>query len=196
MRPHFPRLMIKRSPPPELALKLWIKQNRGLLVFLLLLGILRTSMADWNTIPSGSMRPTLLEGDLALVDRLAYDLKAPLTDISLIRLGEPRRGDVATFSSAQGPAQPALRAVETVAGSSRAVQFLPETPARRDFGPVAVPPDHYFVLGDNRDNSADSRYVGFVPRRLLIGRAHRILASADILGRWAPRVERIGAPIR
>ena len=56
----------------------WLKQNRGFLIFLLCFGFFRTAVADWNPIPSGSMRPTLLEGDVVLVDRLAYDLKVPL----------------------------------------------------------------------------------------------------------------------
>ncbi len=76
-------------------MKRWIVNNRGLLIFLLCFGIFRTSMADWNPIPSGSMRPTLLEGDVVLVNRLAYDLKLPLSDISLAALGNPQRGDVA-----------------------------------------------------------------------------------------------------
>jgi signal peptidase I len=66
----------------------------------------------------------------------------------------------------------------------------------RNFGPVVVPADTYFFLGDNRDNSADSRYIGPVPRRLLIGRAHHILVSANIAGSWLPRLERIGRPIQ
>lgn len=52
------------------------------------------------------------------------------------------------------------------------------------------------VLGDNRDDSADSRYIGFVPRRLLVGRAHHILVSADIKGNWLPRIDRIGERIQ
>ncbi len=76
----------------------WLRNNRGLIIFLLLFGLFRTGIADWNPIPSGSMRPTLLEGDVVFVNRLAYDLKVPLTDIIVSHLGEPERGDIVTFS--------------------------------------------------------------------------------------------------
>ncbi|XLM20219.1 signal peptidase I, partial [Chromobacterium piscinae] len=72
---------------------------RGFLVFLLLFGLFRTAVADWNPIPSGSMRPTVLEGDLVLVNRLAYDLKLPLSNVILQQTGEPLRGDIVTFYS-------------------------------------------------------------------------------------------------
>ncbi len=221
-------------------MKLWLKNNRSFLVFLLVFGLFRTALADWNPIPSESMHPTLLEGDVVLVNRVAYDLKVPLTHISLVRLGEPRRGDVVTFNSPangdrlikrlvglpgdlvemrddrlfingvaadyQDPTpyrEPidyagttaALRTQETIDGSRREIQFLPELDARRDFGPVVVPPDSYFFLGDNRDDSGDSRYIGFVPRRLLIGRAHHILVSANFKGDWMPRFGRFGERI-
>lgn len=217
------------------AVRHWMKDNRGFLVFLVCFGFFRTAVADWNPIPSGSMRPTLLEGDVVFVDRLAYDAKIPLTDRVVARLHDPQRGDVVTFSSpkdgtrlikrlvglpgdvvelrndrllvngqaadysdlhavsetlADDYAVPALRATEQLAGSRRTVQFLQGVGARRNFGPVTVPADQYFMLGDNRDNSEDSRFIGFVPRHLLIGRAQRVVVSADILGHWAPRFER------
>jgi signal peptidase I len=218
-------------------MKSWIRRNRGFLLFLIGFGLFRTAVADWNPIPSGSMRPTLLEGDVVLVNRVAYDLKVPLTDISLVHLGEPARGDVVTFTSpadgerlikrivglpgdtiemrdevlyVNGSPQrysqerfveervepdtwtEAVRVTESLGRRPHQVQFLPEVDAKRNFGPLVVPPGQYFMLGDNRDNSADSRYIGFVPRKLLIGRAERVLVSADYQGNWMPRTERFG----
>src|SRR4051812_26309806 len=80
-------------------MKNWARSNKGFLAFLLLFGIFRTAIADWNPIPSGSMRPNLLEGDVVFVNRLAFDLKLPLTDVILAHMGEPQRGDVVTFYS-------------------------------------------------------------------------------------------------
>lgn len=217
-------------------MKRWLKDNIGFLAFLVCLGLFRTAVADWNPIPSGSMRPNLLEGDVVLVNRLAYDLKLPLGDVVLAHLGEPARGDIVTFASPRdgtrlikrivglpgdvvamrdgrlwlngraagyGAAEPglepgatpALHLTETVAGANRRVQYLAGARAR-DFGPVRVPEGQYLMLGDNRDNSADSRYFGFVPRALLIGRAEAILVSADILDDWLPRPERFGRRLR
>src|SRR5512135_1654359 len=80
-------------------MKQWLRENRGFIVFIVLFGIFRTAIADWNPIPSGSMRPSLLEGDVVFVNRLAYDLKVPLTDVVLAHLGDPQRGDIVTFIS-------------------------------------------------------------------------------------------------
>jgi signal peptidase I len=68
--------------------------------------------------------------------------------------------------------------------------------AARAFGPLTLGADQFFMLGDNRDNSEDSRYIGPVPRELIIGRAHHVLVSADILGHWLPRLERTVSAIR
>ena len=217
----------------------WIRNNRGLLAFLLLFGLFRTAVADWNPIPSGSMRPTILEGDMVLVNRLAFNLKVPLTNIVLARTGEPKRGDIVTFFSPKNgtrlikrvvglpgdtvemrdkvvivnglPASytdigtvteqvaanvrvDALRLDEKTGQKDHVVQWLriPANPANDNFGPLLIPPDRYLMLGDNRDDSADSRYFGLVPRQLLIGHAVAILGSANITGNWAPRFERFG----
>ncbi|MDD2701467.1 MAG: signal peptidase I [Sideroxydans sp.] len=218
-------------------MKKWLRENKGFLLFILLLGIFRTAVADWNPIPSGSMRPNLLEGDVVFVNRLAYDLKLPLTDVVLAHLNDPRRGDIVTFTSpadgkrlikrlialpgdrvemrnkqllingepaeydllslttetlSQGQDLPAVRLSEKVAGKQRVIQWLPDLHRATDFAPMVVPEDRFMMLGDNRDNSVDSRYIGLVPRNVLIGRAERILVSAAILDDWSLRTERIG----
>lgn len=218
-------------------MKSWMRANKGFLMFLFLFGIFRTAVADWNPIPSGSMRPNLLEGDVVLVNRLAFDLKIPLTDVIVTRLGEPARGDVVTFSSPKDGTrlikrvialpgdvvemrdehlvingQPAAytrldetpeplgaggyvnarRFSETLGAQHHRIQVMPELTALRNFPPITIPKDQFLMLGDNRDNSADSRVIGLVPRKLLIGRAERVLVSADIKGNWKPRTERFG----
>jgi signal peptidase I len=214
-----------------------LRDNRGFIAFLLLFGLFRTAVADWNPIPSGSMHPNLLEGDVVFVNRLAYDLKVPLTDHVLMHLGEPQRGDIVTFSSpkdgtrlikrlvalpgdqvemrqkqlfingeaanyqtaGKDTAHDALdapwqvrHATESLAGHTRRIQWLDGVAARDSFAAETLGQDQYLMLGDNRDNSADSRYIGLVPRHLLIGRAVRIVVSADIAGHWMPRLERFG----
>jgi len=99
-------------------------------------------------------------------------------------------------------------------GIKHKVQFYEDFPfSKRDFGPVVVPPNHYFVMGDNRDNSEDSRYWGFLPRENIVGKAFVIYFSGDvpplqttdvslftgikqlILAILNPRFERIGKPL-
>ena len=217
--------------------KNYIRNNRGFLAFLLLFGIFRTAVADWNPIPSDSMHPNLLEGDVVFVNRFAFDLKIPLTDQIIMHIDQPKRGDIVTFSSPHdgiklikriaavpgdviemrnkkliingvpevyatvsrgaeilpnaGELQ-AVRATESNGSESHMIQWLPGVAARDNFEPIKIPYDQFLMLGDNRDNSADSRYIGLVPRNLLVGRAERIIVSADIKNTWLPRVERFG----
>ena len=214
-----------------------LRRNRGFLAFLLTFGLIRTAVADYNVIPSGSMHPNLLEGDVVLVNRLAYSLKVPLTDLVLARLGEPRRGDIVTFSSpkdgqrlikrviglpgdtvamrnkqllvngqpvgyepigaalddaGRGHDLPSLLVREELGDHPYPIQWLSSAANAPSFGPIRIPADRYLMLGDNRDNSADSRYIGLVPRERLIGRASRILVSAAITDNWMPRLDRFG----
>jgi signal peptidase I len=219
-------------------MKSWLRANKGFIVFLMLFGVFRTAIADWNPIPSGSMRPGLLEGDVVFVNRLAFNVKVPLTDVVLARTGDPQRGDVVTFTSptsgnrlikrimaipgdtvemrddeliingqravytrpeellepiGEGRMANAQRFDETFGSQHQRIQFMPDVlSSRRSFDPITVPADQFLMLGDNRNNSEDSRYIGLVPRHLLIGRAVRVLVSADIDGNWMPRPERFG----
>jgi signal peptidase I len=221
-------------------MKNWVRTNKSFLMFLCLIGIFRSAVAELNGIPSGSMRPNLLEGDVIIVNRAAYNLKLPLTDVVLARLGDPVRGDVVTFHSPKDGTRlvkrlialpgdvvemrnerlvingkaadyevegtvrepvgsekvDAVRLDETVAGQRHRIQLIPDVDAARSFGPVTIPKDQYLMLGDNRDNSADSRFIGLVPRELLIGRAERVLVSADYQGNWMPRTDRFGMSLR
>ncbi|MCF6194769.1 MAG: signal peptidase I, partial [Kangiellaceae bacterium] len=74
-------------------------ENKGLFLFLFLMLFFRSAIADWYHVPSGSMQPTILIGDRVFVNKLAYDVKIPFTDINLKRHAEPRRGDVIVFDS-------------------------------------------------------------------------------------------------
>jgi len=223
--------------PALLAVRRWAHENRGFLVVLLLFGLVRTAIADYNPVPSGSMHPNILEGDVVLVNRLAYNVKIPLTDVVLAHTGEPQRGDIATFSSPRdgtrlikrivglpgdriamrdkqlllndqpiayepvgvvreesgdGPPHSALRVHEALGQHGYEIQWLAGISSAADFGPLSIPAGQYLMLGDNRDNSADSRFIGLVSRNLLIGRAERILVSAAIQDNWMPRFDRFG----
>jgi signal peptidase I len=222
-------------------LHLWKKEIRPLLILALVLFSLRSSLADWNDVPTGSMKPTILEGDRVLVNKLAYDLKVPFTTWHLAEWSNPRRGDIVVFYSphdgqrlvkrviglpgdrvelrderlflngepvAYGPLAgevperlggleraSAVFASEHLAERSHAVMALPGIQAKRTFGPDRVPEGQYFVLGDNRDNSFDSRYWGCVPRQSILGRASTVVLSLDRDHCWLPRWSRTCQPL-
>ena len=78
----------------KLAKRFWYSWGKDILWVLLILVPIRSSIADWNDVPTGSMKPTILEGDRIFVNKLAYDLKVPLTQWHLARWGDPARGDI------------------------------------------------------------------------------------------------------
>lgn len=204
-----------------------LRENRSFILFVVLMLVFRSSFADWNSVPTGSMKPTIVEGDRILVNKMAYDFKLPLTDLALYRLAEPARGDIVIFNSKVAdkklvkrliglpgdvvamqdnqliingvPAQysdpqrepDAIVAIETIAGFSHRVRLSAYgASALSSFGPVTVPAEHYLMLGDNRDNSADSRIIGFVPRDELIGRSQTVVLSFDYDDYYLPRADR------
>ncbi len=154
------------------------------------------------TVPSGSMEPTLLVGDYLIANRLSYVVKVPFSDIVLLTLGEPERGDIIIFRYPKDRSKDFVKRVIAKPGevveirdkvlyvnkervdekgaNFRDQRIIPSFVAPRDnFGPVTVPQDSYFAMGDNRDNSLDSRFWGFLKREDLVGKAEIIYFSRD-----------------
>ncbi len=204
---------------------------RVFLAMLLVVSSLRSALADWNDVPTGSMKPTIEEGDRVVVNKLAYDLKIPFTTFELMKWGDPLRGDIVVlFSPADGTrlvkrvvGEPgdriemrdnqlfvngraaqwrevgfkddseqgsSLVVEEDLAGRMHRVMFTPQIPAVRSFGPLTVPTGRYFVMGDNRDNSNDSRFIGLIDRRRIVGKATAVAFSFDRSHHFAPRFDR------
>jgi signal peptidase I len=220
------------------TLAVYWREYRGLLLFLVLMFGFRSAWADWVYVPSGSMNPTIIEGDRLLIDKHIYGLRVPFSLIHLTDGQNPMRGDIIVFDSPRDGTSLVKRvialpgdtltldgeqlivngiAARYAAGDSAELRgllratrvsepsilresgVLPEHEILllRDrqqslqFGPVTVPVGMYFVLGDNRDNSADSRYIGFVPRRNIVGRATRVVISLNPDRYYVPRSGRL-----
>lgn len=200
---------------------LW-RENRSLLLFLALMFCFRSAIADWNDVPSGSMKPTLIEGDRIGLNKMAYDLRIPFTHISLYKIGDPAPGDIAVFDSKAAGKRLVKRVIgvpgDTVAmrdnhlyingaaidytattngdwiehlpGKTHIVRTNPQAGSFSTFGQVTVPAGQYLMLGDNRDNSADSRVIGFVPRSEFVGRSRSVVMSLNYEEYLLPRSER------
>ncbi len=208
-----------------------INEVRIFLLMLLVVSSLRSALADWNDVPTGSMKPTIQEGDRVVVNKLAYDLKVPFTTIKVFKWGDPERGDIVVLFSPLDGIRLVKRVVgvpgdriymkdnqlfvngrpatwrpigfgvdrnqgstmvveENLAGRTHEVMFTPQIPAVRTFGPVIVPDNFYFVMGDNRDNSNDSRFIGLIGRRQIVGEATAVAFSLDRSRYFAPRMDR------
>ena len=172
-------------------------------IAVLLALFIRTFVVQAFKIPSGSMLPTLLIGDHLLVNKFMYGVKMPFTGKVLIPYKEPERGDVVVFRFPKDRSVDYIKRVigtpgDTVEIREKKVYINGEpiddpyahisTPSilnanaspRDNFGPVLVPDDRIFVMGDNRDNSYDSRFWGFVDQRDILGKAFILYWSWDI----------------
>lgn len=204
-------------------INLW-RENKFFIIFLALMFMFRSACADWNTVPTASMKPTILEGDRIAVNKLAYDLHIPFTHISLAKLGDPQRGDIAVFDSKVSDKRLVKRVVgvpgdsvsminnqltingtaiqyEKTASNTDQLEHLfntthivrinnPEDHDFANFPTVIVPEGHYLMLGDNRDLSADSRVIGFVPRDEFVGRSRSVVMSLNYDNFYLPRADR------
>ena len=216
--------------------QLWLEW-RTLVVFLIVMILFRSAIADWNQVPSGSMKPTILEGDRVVINKLAYDLKVPFTTWHLSEWADPKRGEIVTFYSPDDEKLLIKRVIgipgdvvsmrnnqlyindesahytrlddsivaqldiwqrrnhafffEAIDNTTHAVMLKPAPPNDyNSFGPMATPASKYLMLGDNRDNSRDSRRIGLVHRDRITGRAHTVAFSLNYEDYYLPRPNR------
>ena len=218
------------------AYGLWREWVLPFVIILLLVCSFRSAVADWNDVPTGSMIPTILEGDRIFVNKIAYSLRLPVTTTHLVRWDGPDRGDIVVFLSPDDGKRLVKRVVgvpgdrvalrrnrlivngdvatyqpfeggdpelEQVKEKLRArfaterleevvhpITLSPLQLANRDFEALRVPDGHYFVMGDNRDNSRDSRRFGFVSEELILGKATAVAFSLNREAGWSPRWSR------
>lgn len=220
------------SPWKRRGHQFWTEWVKPLLVIGLVMFSFRSAVADWNDVPTGSMKPTILEGDRIFINKVAYDLKVPFTTIRIAQWEDPDWGDVVVLRSPED----GKRLVKRVVGlpgdtlelkgiylfrngeratyeklDAETVNQIEEDQRSRYLfaaeafdgkrhaimneirgsvspsGPFVVPEGHFFVMGDNRGNSRDSRYFLYVEREEILGRATAVALSFDREDYWKPR---------
>ncbi|MCK5226539.1 MAG: signal peptidase I [Planctomycetes bacterium] len=233
---------MKNEKIKKFILGIW-KEWRLTVFFIVFVIIpVKSSLADWNWVPSGSMNPTILEGDMLYVNKMAYDLRIPFTYHRLAKWSNPQKGDIVICFSPEDktrlvkrivavpgdkiemkkntlflnnrPAiyteidskyteylsanlkKSSILAAENLDGYIHPVMSIPLISAMRNFGQITVPKGKYFVMGDNRDNSKDSRYFGFVDRKTIVGKAKGVIVSFDITDKYQPRLKRFFTPLK
>ena len=170
-----------------------IKNLEGIVIAIVVALIIRTFIVQAFDIPSGSMKPTLLPGDYILVNKFTYGMRIPFTNTRIFSYKEPKRGDVIVFIYPKDPSKDFIKRVIGMQGET--VQIIrgkiyidnklvsdpwgyfdkDESPgfisAVENFGPAVVPEGFLFVMGDNRNNSEDSRFWGVLPLNNVLGKA-------------------------
>lgn len=189
---------VLRKANAKVVIYEWVE---SILVALFLAVVIQIFLVQAFKIPSGSMRMTLLEGDRILVSKLRYGPKIPFTHYRLPGLGKPARGDVVVFVYPEDRTKDFIKRLIAFGGETVEIRDghiyvngqLVDNPRinsryyyncnNTSYSPcpygqeglkIKVPQDSYFVLGDNSKSSKDSRYWGFVPKELMIGRAEAV----------------------
>ncbi|HUL28931.1 MAG TPA: signal peptidase I [Thermodesulfobacteriota bacterium] len=165
-----------------------------ILIAILIALFIRAFVVQAFKIPSGSMEPTLLVGDYLLVNKFIYGIRIPYTNVKFLQFKKPQRGEVIVFIFPVDPSKDFIKRVIGTEGEKVEVihnkiyinDRLIEDPwghfatddfprgylqRMENFGPVVVPKDSLFVMGDNRDNSEDSRFWGFLNVNAVLGKA-------------------------
>jgi len=180
-----------------------LRENiEAILVAIVLALFIRTFVIQAFKIPSGSMKETLLIGDHILVNKFIYGVKVPFFQTTIVPITNPKHGDIVVFKFPEDPSKDFIKRVIGVAGDVVEVRdkqvyvnskllnhdfgihtdsyiFPASVQPRDNFGPVVVPPHSLFVMGDNRDQSYDSRFWGFVDLKAVKGKALMIYWSWD-----------------
>ena len=166
----------------------------AILLAIVIAFFIRTFVIQAYKIPSGSMKPTLLIGDHILVSKFNYGIRIPLVRSTLIPVGTPERGDIVVFIYPEDHSKDFIKRLIGLPGDLIEIRnknillnglpwsdshgayvdslIIPGYVQPRDnFGPVTVPEGSLFVMGDNRDESYDSRFWGFVPMKDVLGKA-------------------------
>jgi len=180
-----------------------LRENiEAILVAVLLALFIRTFVIQAFKIPSGSMKETLLIGDHILVNKFIYGVKIPFSQTTIVPITNPKHEDIVVFEFPEDPSKDFIKRVVGVAGDMVEVRdkqvyvndkvlnhdfgihtdsyiFPPSVQPRDNFGPVVVPEKSLFVMGDNRDQSYDSRFWGFVDLKAVKGKALMVYWSWD-----------------
>lgn len=193
----------KIASKQDINTKSKLRENVEAIVIAIILALfIRTFVVQAFKIPSGSMKPTLQIGDHILVNKFIYGVKIPYIGKNIISYKNPDHGDIIVFRYPEDPDKDFIKRVIGIPGDTIEIKnkkvfvnnviiindvgvhtqsnFIERHINPRDnFGPVTVPVESYFVMGDNRDNSYDSRFWGFVEQRAIKGKAFVIYWSWD-----------------
>ncbi len=184
----------KGTPAPAGKKHIIREYGESIIIAIILALVIRTFVVQAFKIPSGSMEDTLAIGDHILVSKFIYGTKIPFSDKRILKIRDPRRGDVIVFEYPEDPSKDFIKRVIGTPGDEVEVKekkvyingmpyenphevhkekdLIPREQNPRDnFGPVKVPENSYFVMGDNRDRSYDSRFWGFVKNSKIKGLA-------------------------